>query len=279
MGQRIICITAGQRAGTTALQRAIAQGGAARSYGEIFQIKHDSASGRRRSFHAFAREKAIALADVMQPDGAGAMARQYLDWLKEGAGPRHVLMDVKLNSWLAVSPAWQYPHEEPFFLKCLKRERAIFIFLWRRSLAEQILSLFISRELGIWHNLTPEKVANRRLTAPIGQLERLASMMCRSESDMREHLNGYPDKIVISYEELYCDAAIGDTFRAAFRSLTGIELSAGPLQIRPNDVDKRDVVTNYDQAAAAIDSIAARYRPRGTERPDRAVARLIGLSP
>jgi len=265
MTRRIICITAGQRAGTTALQWAIVQGGAARNYGEIFQVARDGMSDRHRTFHAFAREKCLALADMMQPGRAGTAARQYLDWLKEGAGAKHVLVDVKLNSWLALSPAWQYPHEEPFFSKCLKREHAIFIFLWRRSLAEQILSLFIARELGIWHNLTREKVANRRLTAPIGKLERLASLMCRSESDMREHLQDYADKIVISYEDLYRDGALGDAFKASFGALTGIALSATPLRIRPNDVDKRGIVTNYDEAAAAIDSIAAKCRsvPRG----------------
>ena len=166
--QRIICITAGQRAGTTALQQAIAHSRAARSYGEIFQAERDGTIDRRRSFHAFARQNGVALADAMGPQGANAIAQHYLDWLKPEAGSRYVLIDVKLNSWLALSPAWQYPHEEPFFSRWLKREHAIFIFIWRQSVADQILSLFISRELGIWHNLTPERLGNRKLTAPIG---------------------------------------------------------------------------------------------------------------
>lgn len=258
--QRIICITAGQRAGTTALQQAIAQSPAVRSYGEIFHMVD-----RRRSFHAFARQNGVALADAMGPKGASAIAKHYMDWLKLEAGSAHVLIDVKLNSWLALSPAWQYPHEEPFFSRWLKREHAIFIFVWRQSLADQILSLFISRELDIWHNLTPERVGNRKLTAPIGKLERLASLLCRSEADMREHLEDYADKIVISYEELYRDGALGDAFKASFRTLTGIALSATPPRIQPNDVNKRGIVTNYDEAAAAIDSVATKCRstPRG----------------
>jgi hypothetical protein len=260
--QRIICITAGQRAGTTALQRAIAHSGAARSYGEIFQAEPDGTTDNRRSFNAFARQNGIALADAMGTQGASSIARHYLDWLKQGAGSGHVLIDVKLNSWLALSPAWQYPHEEPYFSRWLKGEHAIFIFIWRQSLADQILSLFISRELGIWHNLTPERVGDRKLTAPIGKLERLASLMCRSEADMHEHLLDYRDKIVISYEELYRNGALADTFKASFHALTGIALSAMPARIRPNDVDKRGIVTNYDEAAAAIESVAARCRPK-----------------
>jgi LPS sulfotransferase NodH len=278
MSRRIICITAGQRAGTTALQHAIAHSGAARNYGEIFQAKPDGSSIRRCSFHAFARDHGIALADLMEAAEAAAIARRYLQWLKDEAHSRHVLIDVKLNSWLALSPAWQYPHEEPFFSKCLKREGAIFIFIWRQKLAEQILSLFISRELGIWHNLTLEKVANRKIAVPVRQIERLASLICRSESDMREHLNEYPDKIAISYEELYCDGALGETFRAAFREQTGIELAAGPLRIRPNLVDKRKIVTNYDEAAAAIDAISDQYREPIADNSRRRAGNLIGIS-
>lgn len=265
MEQRIICIVAGQRAGTTALQQAIRFSRAAANYGEIFQIRPDGANEARRSFHAFAQSNGIALADTLRAEGADTVARKYIAWLKAGAEPRHVLIDVKLNSWFALNPVWQYPHEEPFFLTRLKRERAVFVVLWRQSLADQILSLFISRELGIWHNLTAERVGNRKLTAPIAKLERLASLVCRSEADMREHLQDYADKIVISYEELYRDGALGDAFKASFHALTGIALSATPLRIRPNDVDKRGIVTNYDEAAAAIDSVAARCRstPRG----------------
>ncbi|MGH6889588.1 MAG: hypothetical protein ACREHF_10370 [Rhizomicrobium sp.] len=276
MEQRIICITAGQRAGTTALQHAIALSGAARNYGEIFQQQPDPAGDTRRAFPAFARLNAIALADTMEGAGAAVVARRYLDWLRDGAQPKHVLIDVKLNSWFALSPAWGYPHDEPFFLARLKQEGAVIIFLWRRDMAEQILSLFISRELGIWHNLTAERMGSGKLTAPIAKLERLATMMCRSESDMLEHLADYRDRIVISYEELYREGVPGSNFREELRALTGMVLPDKPLRIRPNAVSKRDVVTNYDAAANAIAAVADRHRRAFDGHPEVTGARLAG---
>ena len=61
------------------------------------------------------------------------------------------------------------------------------------------------------------------------------------------------------------NGALGDEFKAAFRALTGMALSARPLRIRPNDVDKRGIVRNYDEAAAAIDSIAVKCRSMPVE--------------
>jgi hypothetical protein len=263
MEQRIVCITAGQRAGTTALQHAFGASGAVRNYGEIFQIQHGLVGDARRSFSLFAAQNAIPLATMLEADGAASVARRYLDWLREGAKPKHVLIDVKLNSWSALSPAWRYPHDEPFFLGRLKQEGAVVIFLWRRDVAEQILSLFISRELGIWHNLTAERAGNRKLTAPVAKLERLTALMCQSESDMLEHLAGYPDKIVIPYEELYCEGVPGSAFRQELKALSGIELLDKPPRIRPNMLTKRDVVINYDEAARAIAEVAKLHR-----RPD-----------
>lgn len=260
MEQRIVCITAGQRAGTTALQQALALSGAAKNYGEIFKVQPAPRREAGRGFSDFARLNAIPLAEVLDSEGAASVARRYLDWLRDGAKPKHVVIDVKFNYWFALSPAWGYPHDQPFFLNRLKQDGAVFILLWRRDMAEQILSLFISRELGIWHNLTAERAAGRKLTAPIAKLERLTLLMCRSESDMLEHLADYRDRIVISYEDLYSEGAPSRDFRDRLLGLTGIDLPDKPLRIRPNTVSKRDIVTNFDEAASAIAAIAERHR-------------------
>jgi LPS sulfotransferase NodH len=271
MIQRIICVIAGQRAGTTALRQAIGLAGGARDYGEIFQTRANDENGMRHAFWTFAHENGIALSTTMMPDGAAMVARQYVERLKMGAGAKHVLIDVKLNSWWALSPAWQYPHDEPFLLKWLKREKTAFIFLWRKNLAEQVLSLYIANELGRWHNITAESVAGRTFRAPIGQLERWAGLICRSESDMREHLKKYPEKIVAAYEELYRDGALSNAFKAEFCTLTGVDLSGRQPRMRQNQVRKRDVVSNYEEAVAAISAIAAKYRSGTIEQSRRAV--------
>ena len=109
---------------------------------------------------------------------------------------------MKLNSWSVLSSWWRYPHHEPFFLHHLEAEgRAPSVFIWRENLGEQVLSRFIARELGIWHNLTAEKVAGRTLKAPIEWLKKVAALIIRAEVDMLDHLCDYPGKVVIRYED------------------------------------------------------------------------------
>jgi LPS sulfotransferase NodH len=261
--QRVICIVAGQRAGTTALQKALATTQTVSNYGEIFQTKENSAPARsqRGSFVEFARAQKLSLADAMTAEGAEDIAGRYFDFLKEDASPNHVVVDVKLNSWFALSPAWAYPHDEPFLMKFLKRLDTVFIFVWRKSLADQVLSGFISRQFGIWHNLDGDKVVGRRFEVPIGRLKKTATALCQAEQTMYGHLADYPSKIMVAYEELYRDGALSDKFVASFEQMSQIGLgNARAGGIRPNAVSKRDIITNYDEAVETIEGIAQRYR-------------------
>ncbi|HEX4077734.1 MAG TPA: hypothetical protein VHX61_02515 [Rhizomicrobium sp.] len=263
MRHRIICITAAQRSGTTALQRALASSGEVENCGEIFQDDPASRAGiADMSFSAFARLYDIRLTEVMKSTGALDTATRYTQWLASKAAPKRPLIDVKLNAWLALAPAWKYPQEEPLFLRHLKRERTAFICIWREDLAEQILSMFISQKLGIWHNIDAEKVAGRRFDAPITRLKRTAGLLCRSELDMHEYLRSYPDKIIVRYEDMFADGGLSENFASALEALTGVKSPRGRSAIRPNSVSKRDIIANYEEAAAAIRKIAIRYRTR-----------------
>ena len=151
-GQRVICITAAQRAGTTALQFALQAAGIV-NFGEVF---HDEPlKGSMGSFLSFARKQDLRITDTSTRAAAAAIAERYLGWLRETAAPGHFLIDVKLNSWLAINPWWQYSRSEPVFLGRLKRERAVILFIWRENLADQLLSQFIAREVGIWQQSHP----------------------------------------------------------------------------------------------------------------------------
>jgi LPS sulfotransferase NodH len=263
--QKIVCIVAAQRAGTTALQAAIAGDATVRNFGEIFQdTPPDETAPQRpaRSFQDFARMHDVRLADAMRKKYADDLAERYIAFLGEAAAGRHVLLDVKLNAWLALSPAWGYPNDEPLFLRHLKRHGAIFVFVWRENLAEQVLSVFISRKLGVWHNIDADKVGGRQFKAPLKWLKKEALLICQSEAAMLGHLSDYGDKIVIAYEDLFRDGRLGDGFRASFRDLSGIELRPAPPGIRRNSVAKSEIVPNYEGAIMAIRKVAAAHRDR-----------------
>jgi LPS sulfotransferase NodH len=261
--RELICITGAQRAGTTALQETLMASGLIRNYGEIFQAKDTTATGQtsRHSFIAFASDKMLKLSDTLTAAGATQIADNYFDSIWHDASPKHVLIDVKLNSWLALSPAWIYPHQEPFLLRYLRRRKAYIIFVWRKNLADQVVSAAISRELGIWHNLDPAAVKGRTITAPTKKLIEIAKCICASEADMFRHLQGYRRKFIISYEELFVGGGLSRQFIKAFFAMTGISLPVSRANvIRSNTINKRDVVTNYDETVAAINKVIAEHR-------------------
>ena len=259
-GQQLICITAGQRAGTTALQRALGASGRVRNFGEIFQTRNPNGDPHG-PFLKFIGANDIRLVDAMTSANVNSIAAAFLQDLQQQAGDKHVLVDVKLNSWLALSPAWHYSHEEPFFLKFLKRNDATIIFVWRRNLAEQVLSAFISQELGIWHNIDAESVAGRTIDAPIARVRRAATMLCLAERDMHAHLAKYQRKVVIAYEDLFIKGELSPQFRKKFIRVFGEELDLAAVPgIRPNSVPKNEIVTNYERALNAVSTVVNKYR-------------------
>ena len=230
------------------------------NFGEVFHTRPlKDADG---TFLRFAEDNDIRLSETITRAGTAEIAERYINWLRERAAPRHVLIDVKLNSWFVLSPWWRYPHHEPFFMHHLKRNGAVFIFIWREDLGDQVLSRFIARELGVWHNLTAEKVAGRTLRAPIAWIEEAARLIIRAEADMLDHLFDYPAKVVIRYEDLFENGNLTERFRNALRRIAGIDLPHGICAIAPNSVGKRDIIENYDEVVAAMGSLTEDRRVR-----------------
>ena len=247
--QRIVCVTAAPRTGTTALERALMAGNVM-NFSEVFHTHpHKDAPG---TFLRFAEDHNIRLSETRTGSGAATIAERYLNWLREQAAPRHVLIDVKLNSWSVLSPWWRYPHHEPFFMHHLKRNGAVFVFIWREDLGDQMLSRFIARELGIWHNLTAEKVAGRTLRVPIEWLKKVAGLIVGAETDMLDHLSDYQAKVIIRYEDLFQDGILTERFRNALRRIAGIDLPPGICALGQNSACKRDIIENYDEVVAAM---------------------------
>ncbi len=110
--QRIICITAAPRTGTTALEGALA-GENVMNFGEVFHTHPlKDAPG---TFLRFAEDSDIRLSETTTRSGTTAIADRYLNWLREQASPRHILIDVKLNSWSVPVPVVAIPSSRTIF--------------------------------------------------------------------------------------------------------------------------------------------------------------------
>lgn len=252
MPQKTFVIVAGQRTGTTALASNLAATGKFANFGEIF---HTADTARPDSnFFSFVKRNEITLDQTAGHDGVTAIATEYFESLKSLAGQRHVLVDVKLNSWNALRPAWRYPTQIPFFLEFLVKQDAVFLFIIRRNLAEQILSERVARHLGKWHSLQESDQATFR--APPGMVVDQARLVLEAERHLYGFLHTREAFCRLVYEDMFLDTGLAPATGEQIAALLGQPLTFdfhSPIQ--KNKVTSRDVVENYSEIEARINEM------------------------
>ena len=253
---RYLCIVAGQRAGTTALQSALASTKKFCNFKEVFHTETPESPG---SFLQYARDKDLKVADMATYEQAIAVANQYLTHLRELAGTSLPLLDVKLNSWHIIKPFWSYVHERPLFMNALIKEGAIFLFIRRRDLLEQIVSEQIARSTGKWHGLENSDVAGQ-ISVNCANISAQARLIVQAETFLLGCLAPSNRLLAIDYEDLYPQGEVNPNLLRALEARFHIELpeTLSP-PIKKNVPDKRRVVANYDDAANAVNDILKRF--------------------
>jgi hypothetical protein len=54
---------------------------------------------------------------------------------------------------------------------------------------------------------------------------------------------------------------LSEQFRTAFAKISGIDIQGRPAdRFRPNTINKRELITNYEEAVAAIEAVAEKQR-------------------
>jgi hypothetical protein len=256
--QQFVCLTAGQRSGTTALRSLISETGKFADLGEIFDT---AIIGEPHSFFGFCRENRIGFADILSGPDADALCKKYFARLREVAAGRHLLFDVKFNSWGEIRMPWTFMHQEPYFLKQLKWMRAKLIFIWRRDLVGAVISDRLSDSIGKWHNLSSQDV-----TAPVRldpeKLAERAKLLCLSEAYFFETLKPYPGALLVSYEALFdADGKLASATAGKISDLVGEKLTIPAEGLyRRSKIDKYRAVENYDEVARAVQAVCDRYR-------------------
>jgi len=255
--QQIVCIVAMQRAGTTALRDALASTGGILDCGEIFHT-HIQARNKPTSFFGFARSNGLKFTDMITEDNAAKVCDEYLAHLKSLAKDRHILIDVKFNSWSVICPGWHFVHQSPYFLEFLKKLPSKFILLLRDNIADQILSEQIAHSARKWHNLTSADVAP--ITVDIERLKVKARLICLSECFFLENVP-VPHRKVFKYETLFLNDTVNEQAWPEICDLIGEKISFDPrYAIRKNQVDKRLAIENYDEAVASLAEVAMQIR-------------------
>ena len=260
--QQIICIVARQRSGTTALQALLAKTGRVENFGEIF---HTDRLEKPGSFFGYCQQRKVLLTDVVTAPALTQLLRNYIEHLRQLAAGRHVLIDVKFNSWDAVHPAWRYTLEQPHFLAFLKKIGTLFIFIQRLDVAAQIVSSYIARANDQWQNLTSENGRQPAIEVDVKKVEREARQICQTEAFLWKYLKKYKRVLHFTYETLYEDDKLSSQAQKQICEALGEPLQF-PLTspIRKSDVDKATAVRNYEDLITAVENVTSKYRGKLT---------------
>jgi hypothetical protein len=215
----------------------------------------------------FAREENLSFVELSSRANLQQIMSRFHAWLKRKAGDRHVLIDIKHNSWFTLPDPWRHISEEPSLFRFLKEQNAIFVFITRENLADQVMSLLIAAKLGIWHNLDSGKVAGKTFGLPIKAACNEAIKIRRGEAFVLQLLESYPRKIVTGYETLFSDGKLSDRFKAELCALGDFKIGAATAgDIEVSTADKREIVTNYDEVVQAVRQVDDRFRRKRNAR-------------
>jgi len=253
---RYLCIIAGQRAGTTALQAALGSTGRFFNFSEIF---HTEPPNNQGTFMEFCRENDLRIVDMATETQTQKIAVDYLAYLRNIAKPKLPLLDIKLNSWHVIKPFWGYVHKMPFFMNLLLKDGALFLFIRRRDVVEQVLSEQIARSADKWHGLEDGDIVEQ-IQIKSALVANQARLIRQSETFLLGCLRSSSRLIAIDYEDLYPDGFVNPQLLRTLQDSLGVELpSTLKPSIRKNAPEKRRIVANYDEVSKAITDILKRF--------------------
>jgi LPS sulfotransferase NodH len=250
----LLVITASQRAGTTSLGWGLHETGLFHSFNEIFHTV-PKAPG---AFIEWARERELKWHDVQTLEGATAIADAYIAFLKQKAGERIPLIDIKFNSWTTLTHAWAYPGAVPFFLEYMCGRTPAVIFVRRHDLTAQIISEEIAREVRKWHELEMSDISDLMFSVHPHTAGERARNIIRSETlILRQLWDRKVPVLCVTYENLFERGAATSLINAFLQkqfALTDVP------QIIPshtqNTGDKRALVSNYAEIEAVVHQVA-----------------------
>lgn len=223
--------------------------------GEIF---HDDRALANPPFLDFLEQWPRPLGALLDHREGNAIGAAFLKRLQSDAHGRSVLIDIKHNSWGVLRPLWKFPHEPPLFLNLLKELETRFLLLKRRNLADQVISFHLATRTELWHEtLTPEMVAAQLAPheIPTVRARELCGLFLRAEALVAEFLGPYFYQRTITYEDAFSGDSVTAEAAAEIERFTGLKVDTNPLPLQRNRVDKRQIISNYDEVCAIAEQV------------------------
>jgi LPS sulfotransferase NodH len=258
--RRILCVVSNARSGSTALRSALCTDNGIRDFGEIF---HSNRALTPLPFLDFLERWPAPLAGILDWDACTTLAGAYLRQLVFESQGLRPLIDIKHNCWGTLRPLWQFPHDPPIFMSALKAERAIFIQLKRNNVAEQIISYYIAMNTQVWHTRLkavdiPNHILGKRLDPALAR--RFCVLFERAEALIDSFLADYPWRLALDYESIFANGMLTHRAAAQVSDAIGAMIQPAILSQQQNNIDKREIISNYDEVCEIAEAVHATRR-------------------
>ncbi|QDL91416.1 hypothetical protein FDP22_06230 [Paroceanicella profunda] len=243
-----LVIVAKQRTGTNFLRSLIASSSNAHNVGEAF---HTDTLGADGNFFTWMERNGRSYPLIRKDPEMRELITAWLDDLERDF-PVPVL-DLKYNSFWAVSNTWMSMIEMPPLLKVLHQRGYKFVHLTRANRLEHALSLVFARETGVYVTFQDVEINGKYTIDP----EKLQTM-CRQYEREIAFVNGYLRRLRRVEEMTYEDIHGADerVLRPVLRKLmAGTDIvfdQVGEAKTRKIVKNWRDNVNNVAEIEAAF---------------------------
>lgn len=254
-----VLVTGHQRTGTSVFRALLVGTGRFFDCGEILTIERARTSDPL-SFFTFLKETGADLLQQLIPAHEEVWRRldAYLRFLKERAGDRTVVLDVKYDFLHLFAPeSWLFTRRPLLLEFCAERNVPVLNFV-RRNLLDQYLSLQYALAAGQWHYTRDDaEVQKRTFTVdPVKGLEWLQSTDLASRI-VQHWLSGMPQAVNLVYEDLYDGDVLSASVGASLERLLGVKDVCGrPLPYVKTPVRYWEQLANREELRRHLEGSA-----------------------
>jgi hypothetical protein len=255
-----LIISGAERTGTTAIRDALEASGHFWNHGEVFNFANDPRYVTQTGFLRFIEQLSFSAQNWRTETEASALLESYFLYLSNRSKALHPVLDVKLNSWMSLVPQPRYPSQIPFLLETIIKEKYPVILCYRRNVANQVVSLMVSKHFDRWHNV---KMSDLRgsITLDIEHATNIARQIILSEKLVASALSQYQNMCVVVHEEHKIDFGNrGPLSRFLLRNYRVKLDNADKRKIHLSEYDKAKVIKNYVAVRSAINRTVGRLR-------------------
>jgi len=251
---RFFVICAQQRSGTTALGKALGRTSTIETYAEIF---HDKSGGDPRNYFEFLKIDDSNLQYLRYPsqDNRKILFGKYLNYLHNLGRKKHIVLDIKYNSWHNFDSIWHSPMAPPVLLDFFKSENVNIIHVQRRNLVSQYVSLAYSDASGkYFYTETDRNESDTSKSIYIDTKLLLNSLLVTQATQnlFRSFLRNYPNSLDLYYDEIYNGQRVASEATEKLRSIFHFEDSELTTDQIMTPRRPASAVSNREEVLAAL---------------------------